>query len=159
AQGYYGLALALFALGLMAKPMLVTLPFVLLLLDYWPFGRITLARSETVAAGRLRQERFLFLLLEKLPFLALSVVSCFVTFLAQRHGGAVSPSISLSARIANALVSYVRYLGKMFWPAKLSVLYPHPGHWPLWEPLACAALLVAIFGAAAMFGRRRPYLI
>src|SRR5262249_15664282 len=68
-------------------------------------------------------------------------------------------SISLTARIANALVSYVRYLGKMFWPVKLSVLYPHPGHWPLWEPLACTALLVVIFGAVALFGRSRPYLL
>jgi len=104
--------LFLFALGLMAKPMLVTLPFVLLLLDYWPLNRLS---RKTIY--------------EKIPFFALSAVSSVVTFLAQRSGGAVAhiDLLPLSMRLANTPVSYVKYIGKMFWPTKLAVLYPYYG--------------------------------
>src|SRR5205085_90296 len=117
----YALTLLFFALGLMSKPMLVTLPFVLLLLDFWPLRRVMDGKWR-VGMARLA--------CEKVPFFILSVASCVVTFLAQKHGGAVSTSISLGARMSNALISYARYLGKFCWPEKLSVLYPHPGHWP-----------------------------
>src|SRR6266850_6413629 len=147
---FYALALILFALGLMSKPMLVTLPFVLLLLDYWPLGRLNNPRPKLKTAIRL--------LLEKVPFLALSLVSSFVTFQVQKHGGAVSVSLSVGQRIANALVSYVRYMGKLFWPENLSVLYPHPGKWPLPEVIACAASLAAITVAVVALARRKPYL-
>ena len=100
---------ALFALGLMSKPTLVTLPFVLLLIDYWPLGR-------WVRGERLR------LIREKLPLLAMSLASGAVTYAAQQRAGAVSPvdELSLGSRIANALTAYVGYVGKMLWPAKLA---------------------------------------
>ena len=150
---FYLLSLALFALGLMSKPMLVTLPFVLLLLDYWPLRRFelsTLNPQPSTPSPFIRRR--------KLPFLALAAASSVITFIVQRKGGAVSTSLSLGARIANALVSYVRYIGKMFWPVDLSILYPHPGHWPAWQVIASAALLLAIFAAVLLLARRRPYL-
>jgi tetratricopeptide (TPR) repeat protein len=145
---FYFLSLLFFALGLMSKPMLVTVPFLLLLLDYWPLRRISL--SVPTAWGRL--------LAEKAPYLALAAVSSSVTFHAQSKGGAVSASLSLGARAANAIVSYARYVRKLFLPYDLSVLYPHPGNWPLLTVLACAALLVAVTVLVFCFVRTRPYL-
>jgi hypothetical protein len=126
---YYGVALLCFALGLMSKPMLVTWPFVMLLLDFWPLGRIAFED------GRWRMEdgkKWGALIREKIPFFALTVASCVLTFFAQRAGGAVQSMehLPLTARIANAVVSYARYLGKTFWPAELSAFYPHPVRWP-----------------------------
>ena len=138
----YAAALVFFALGLMSKPMLVTVPFVLLLLDLWPLRRLN-----SPALPRL--------LLEKIPFFALAVGSCVVTFLVQRKGGAVSASISQGARISNALVSYARYLGKTFWPFDLSVLYPHPGQWAANAVLGSIALLVVITVLIVKFARAR----
>ena len=149
---FYLLALGCFALGLMSKPMLVTLPFVLLLLDYWPLLRFeqTLntqhSKLSSPSSGR------------KLPFFALAALSSAITLIVQRQGGAVSTSLSVGARIANALVSCVRYIGKLLWPENLSVLYPHPGHWPAWQVIASAALLLAVFAAVIPLARRRPYL-
>ncbi|HEV2392730.1 MAG TPA: hypothetical protein VG146_10255 [Verrucomicrobiae bacterium] len=146
----YLLSLALFALGLMSKPMLVTLPFVLLLLDFWPLQR--LQPSLRSVSPRI--------LIEKLPFLALSAISSFVTLRVQQAGGAVATlnALPLSARLANALVSYCRYLGKLFWPADLTVFYPQPANWALWQVAAAAALLLAI-SIAVLFGTRRfPFL-
>ena len=146
----YLLSLLCFALGLMSKPMLVTTPFVLLLLDYWPLGRLKAQGSGL--------KTILRLVWEKVPFFLLSVASSVITFQVQRKGGAVSTVLTIGERVANAVVSYARYIGKMFWPGDLSVLYPHPGHWPLWQVLACAALLAAVSLAVAVCGRRRPYL-
>jgi tetratricopeptide (TPR) repeat protein len=142
---YYALSLLFFTLGLMSKPMLVTLPFVLVLVDYWPLGRL-----RRPALGRL--------VLEKVPFLALSLASSVVTFLAQRKGGAVSTVLPLDARLGNAVISYVRYLGKMLWPANLGVLYTHPGRWPLFEVIAAACFLAFTTGAVVFLARRRPSL-
>jgi protein O-mannosyl-transferase len=150
---FYLLALLCFALGLMSKPMLVTLPFMLLLLDYWPLERFQFGVRSSGFNTLLR------LLWEKLPFFALSAASCVVTFLAQRKGGAVSTSLSVAERLANALVSYVRYISKMFWPEKLSVLYPHPGHWPAWVVVGCAALLLALCVGVILLARTRRYLL
>jgi tetratricopeptide (TPR) repeat protein len=113
----YLLMLLAFALGLMSKPMLVTLPFVLLLLDYWPLARISYERGAIY-----------HLIWEKIPFFVLSAISSFVTFLVQRGGGAVAKiaGLSLKIRIFNALISYVEYIIKMFWPVNLAVFYPHP---------------------------------
>ena len=170
ASRYYALTLLFFALGLMSKPMLVTLPFVLLLLDYWPLNRLSRAIPNSAVKGagpaataqKQTQHRILptllFLLLEKIPFFALSLLSSCITFLVQQKGGAVSTGISLGARIANALISYCRYVGKMFWPENLSVLYPHPGHWPAWEVAVSGGLLLLIFLLVAFQGRKRPYL-
>ena len=160
---WYWAALACFALGLLSKPMLVTLPFVFLLLDFWPLGRASEGGSP-VSAGNTRTDNrprtpSLALVLEKLPFLVLGAGSSVATFLVQRRGGAVSPleSLPLGARIANAFVSYARYLKKTVWPDDLSVLYPHPGHWPAWQVGAAVGLVVAV-SILAFLGRfRRPF--
>jgi tetratricopeptide (TPR) repeat protein len=160
----YLAALVLFALGLMSKPMLVTLPFVLLLLDYWPLRRFELStlnpqpstlRSSVTEDGA----TLLRLVAEKVPFFLLAAASSVITFIVQRKGGAVSTSLSVGARIANALVSYIRYIGKTFWPVDLSILYPHPGRWPAWQVIASAVLLLAIFAAVLWLARKRPYLV
>jgi tetratricopeptide (TPR) repeat protein len=111
-------ALIFFALGLTAKPMLVTLPFVMLLLDYWPLDRI---RNSEFGI-----RNFIKLLLEKLPFLALSAASCVITFLCQHHGGSVASlkNVPLHYRLENVPVAYAGYLLKMIWPAHLAVFYP-----------------------------------
>ena len=147
---WYTLALFCFALGLLSKPMLVTAPFCLLLLDYWPLGRFRLELADgkkAVAA-----------VVEKMPFVVLAGGSSLVTFLVQRRGGAVSTSLSFSARLANALVSYVRYIGKTLWPENLSVLYPHPGHWPTWQVLGSGLLLTGIVVLVVYWARGHPYL-
>jgi tetratricopeptide (TPR) repeat protein len=148
----YLCALVCFALGLLAKPMLVTLPFIMLLLDYWPLGRISKSKSGRPAI-------LLRLTLEKWPFFALSSASCLVTFLAQRHGGLVVSleKVPLEIRLANMPLAYVKYLLKMIWPENLAVLYPLPGKIP---PLAVASASVALVlvTATVWFGhKRRPY--
>lgn len=138
----------LFALGLLAKPMLVTLPFVLLLLDYWP-----LARHKTQGWARLA--------IEKSPLFALSIASSIMTYVAQHHGGATSlmASVPLNYRIANAFISYVEYIVKMFAPVRLAMFYPHPGT-GLSLPLAAGAgiLIVALTAAIFAASRQRPFL-
>jgi Flp pilus assembly protein TadD len=141
----YALVLLAFALGLTAKPMLITLPFVLLLLDWWPLRRFA---SEPVQR----------LVLEKAPLFALSLASAIVTYLAQERGGSVAIELPLDARIANAAVSVPRYLGKLVWPFDLAVLYPHPGRWPAPAVLAGTALLAAGFALAWTQRVRRPWL-
>jgi protein O-mannosyl-transferase len=152
---FYLLSLGLFALGLMSKPMLVTLPFVLLLLDYWPLQRFrpSTLNPQPSTPGRL--------LLEKLPFFFLSAASCAVTFLAQRSGGAVMPAaaLPLSERVANALVSYVRYIGKLLWPADLACFYPRPDRWPDWPVAAAALVLLGITVLLWRWRARHRYLM
>lgn len=143
----YSVALLTFALGLTAKPMLVTLPCVLLLLDLWP-----LRRAELAAPRGWRG-----LVVEKLPFFALSAVSCVLTTLAQSAGGAVKTleDFTLWGRAANALLAYAQYLGKLVWPTKLAVLYPNFGEQPpLGATLLAGALLLALTGAALLALRR-----
>jgi protein O-mannosyl-transferase len=161
---FYLLSLLFFALGLMSKPMLVTTPFVLLLLDYWPLKRMQNAECGMQNAPAQGPVSFIihhssFLILEKLPFFALSVASSVITFRVQRAGGAVSTALTLWERVANAVVSYGRYIRKTFWPDDLSVLYPHPGHWPIWQVLVCTAVLVGVSALVAVSWRRRPYLV
>ena len=145
-------ALAFFAAGLTAKPMLVTLPFVLVLLDAWPLGRVRLdVRPLRALAGAVA---------EKWPFLALAAVSCAVTFLVQRAGGAVGTleNYPLGVRVANGLVAYAGYLRRLFWPVGLAVFYPHPGRSLSVAAVAGAALLFAGLCATAwVLRRRRPY--
>ena len=158
---FFAASLLFFALGLMSKPVLVTLPLVMLLLDWWPLGR--------VASDQWRMTRFRIripqpsslnqLLFEKWPFFVLSSASCVVTFLAQQKGGAVATltRYSLSERTENAFVSYARYLGKMFWPSALTSPYPHPGHWPLWLVWFAMVLFIGLCIAALWLGRRFPF--
>jgi predicted negative regulator of RcsB-dependent stress response len=152
AKGFYGLALLFFALGLMSKPMLVTLPLVLLLLDWWPLNRFA---PSTLNAQRQTISR---MVLEKLPFLLLGVTSAVVTLVVQKGAVQSLVHISLGIRAVNATVSYVRYLHKMLWPVNLAIPYPHPGYWPLWLFCLCAAVLLATSLAAIRFRRQFPFL-
>jgi Tfp pilus assembly protein PilF len=163
---FYILALLFFALGLMSKPMLVTTPFVLLLLDYWPLRRVasgewrvTRANSQTPKLSN-SQTPILPLLLEKLPFFALSAAESALTFFAQRHTGAVASTAAapIETRIFNAIISYGAYVKKMFWPGAMAVYYPFREHPELGE-IAGGVLVLLIGTAVAIgWGRRRPYL-
>jgi Flp pilus assembly protein TadD len=151
---FFVLSLLAFALGLMSKPVLVTLPLVMLLLDWWPLGRRSELGDRSSDSTTLNQ-----LLLEKWPFIALSAISCAVTFMVQQKGGAVAAltKFSLLERTENAFVSYARYLGKMFWPTALATPYPHPGHWPLWLVLSAVVLFAALCVAAVWWGQKFPF--
>jgi tetratricopeptide (TPR) repeat protein len=158
--GRYVPVLLFFGLGLMAKPMLVALPFVLLLLDYWPLARFQIGPPSRNDSDAPRGPSVPRVVLEKVPLFVVAMASSIVTFLAQQSGGtlgsfAVYP---LDVRIANALVAYVGYLGKMIWPFQLAVLYPHPGTLPMWQVAMAASLLIAITLLAIRFLRERPYL-
>ena len=163
----YALALVFFVLGLMSKPMLVTWPFVMLLLDFWPLGRLRTAESKhspqpsTAWRGEAERRRLTPLLLEKLPFLALATAASVVTFVVQKHAGAVvsAENLSFGARGANALISYCRYLGKLFWPTKLAVFYPLPDHWPVETVLLAGAQVVGLSILFWVQRRRRPMLL
>jgi Tfp pilus assembly protein PilF len=148
ASARYGLVVLLFALGLMCKPMLVTLPFVLLLLDFWPLKRFN------QPGGRLVPWR---LIVEKLPLFGLCVAVCMVTLFAQKRE---MQSLSLALRIGNALFSYVAYLGRMFYPVNLSVFYPYPDNGlPLWEIVLAAMLLAGISLGVFLWRRKHPCLL
>ncbi len=153
--------LLFFLLSLMSKPMLVTLPFVLLLLDYWPLER---CRSGVKAPAGLQlspAKSKTALVLEKIPLLGLSAASCVVTVYAQLAGGAVGSSVvySLYARLSNALVAYVSYIRQMIWPAKLAVIYPHPGNWPAWQVMISLAVLAGVTGLTIRYVKSKPWLI
>lgn len=155
----YLLVAFFFALGLMAKPMLVTLPCVLLLLDYWPlcrFGFHSLGNDANFA----RRSTFSRLVAEKIPLFLLSLLSSFLTWWAQQAFMRSTSEIPLALRAENAIVSYVRYLRQLLWPADLAPFYPHPqATLPLLLVIAAAVLLVAISAVVLCYGRKRPYLI
>ncbi|HWR97253.1 MAG TPA: tetratricopeptide repeat protein [Candidatus Methanoperedens sp.] len=157
AAARYAAVLTCFALGLMAKPMVVTLPCVLLLLDYWPLGRLRPPRSGVAAAGI----PFSRLLLEKTPLLLLSAASSVVTLLAQRGDAAVrsTDQYTSAIRAGNALLSYVQYLRLTLWPTGLIPYYPHPGPIPAPQLIGAAALLLALSAIAVLVARSRPYLL
>jgi len=153
ARRYFPVALA-FALGLLCKSMLVTLPFVLLLLDYWPLGRW--------AAATATQTRRAFpwpLLIEKIPLLLLSATSAGIQILAARDMMTPVEALPLPARLGGALVSYVAYLEKFVWPVNLAVFYPSPGTWPLAQVLPAAALLLGLSILAVVLRRKHPYVL
>jgi protein O-mannosyl-transferase len=163
---FYLLSLFCFALGLMSKPMLVTWPCVMLLLDYWPLKRNAEWGMRNVEPGARGQGQggtlaWRKLVGEKAPFFALAVAGSVVTFVVQQHGGAVAAGekLPLGRRGGNALVSYCRYLGKLFWPAGLAVYYPHPGHWPLGKVLLGGGLLLGISVLLVVGRRREPFLL
>jgi len=145
----------LFVLGLMSKPMVITLPFVLLLLDYWPLGRIRGGRADATAAPLSK------LVVEKLPLIALSAASAVITMQAQRAGGAMrsTAQFSLAVRLENAVMAYAMYLWKMIWPSHLSPIYPHPGDSLAgWQVGTSALVLLAVTAVALKF-RARRYLL
>ena len=154
----YAAVVFFFALALLAKPMAVTLPLVLVILDYWPLERMPVPFSIGDAQIRMRAGK---LLVEKIPLLAMSIASSWVTVVAQHRGEAMTSTIALAMqqRIGNAIVSYAKYIGKMFWPSGLSYYYPHPGNrLAMWEILAAAGLLLAITAAVWRY-RDRRYLV
>ena len=162
ASRFYVLSLLFFALGLMSKPMLVTLPFVLLLLDYWPLGRFRLATAKSPLPATAQRSTLTRLAVEKIPFFALSALSCVLTFLVQRACGAMTPlaKTPFELRVANALVAYARYLGKTFWPAKLAVFYPY-SHLSVdsWQVMGAALLLLIATVAIVLAARKQPCLL
>jgi tetratricopeptide (TPR) repeat protein len=166
--GRYLLAMLLFALGLMAKPMLVTLPFLLLLADYWPLNRFD---PQTVKASGRRHRKaahshdnrtILYrIIIEKVPFLVLAVVSSVITFIVQRGGGGMAKIdvLPFGDRVANAFLSYARYIGKMFLPEDLAVFYPFDaGATHSWQVAVCVLLLLVVTILVIRFGRDRKYL-
>jgi len=166
----YLVTITIFAIGLLTKPMLVTLPFVFLLLDYWPLNRFTAEFAETAekknkinsacsATSAVSSAKRL--IVEKIPFFALSVVSSVITFLVQRSGGAMVDidALALKGRVANAFLSYATYIGKMFWPQNLAVFY----HFDVRtiqsrRIMLCALLLLVISIFVIRFGRTKKYL-
>jgi len=164
----YLTVLFVFALGLLAKPMLVTLPFVFLLLDYWPLKRLRMGlvtagpaikTQHTAKSINYRWLNFR-LVLEKLPLLALSLVAAYLSSASLQLSGSIKAldDVPMMLRIANALVSYVKYIGKMIWPHNLAVFYPYPESVPLWQTFGALMLLIGITVLVVWSFRRQPYL-
>jgi len=159
----YLLIILFFGLGLMAKPMLVTWPFVLLLLDFWPLKRFHFKEDKLQSNGNSRfgWQQLFILFLEKIPLFILSAVSSVVTFTVQRSGGGVKSMefLSLKARVSNTFASYVKYIVKTVWPHSFAVFYPHPGDTlPLWQ-IYGSILLIAIVTVFAMYALKQyPYM-
>ncbi|HEY2330018.1 MAG TPA: tetratricopeptide repeat protein, partial [Verrucomicrobiae bacterium] len=145
----YALALLFCACALLSKPMAVTLPFTLLLVDFWPLGRI---QNE-----KLKNKNWGVLLLDKIPFFVLSFALCAVTFLAQRGAGAVSP-VEWSSRLGNVPVAYARYISKTLWPTDLAIVYPYVYHWPTLAIAGSLLMLVFFSALAVVLIRRKPWL-
>jgi len=145
----YLLVLLFFGMGLLAKPMLVTLPFVLFLMDYWPLRRFSPRKSQTW-----------HLIREKIPLFVLAAASCAVTYIVQQKTGAMEfgRDIPLISRMVNALVVYILYIAKTIYPCPLSVFYPYSTEIPLWEPLLCLVLLICFSLIIVRMTRRAPYL-
>ena len=159
----YLLLLLLFALGLMSKPMLVTVPFVLLLLDYWPLGRITHARSpralERQPASRSQWRVIRRLVAEKVPLFVLSALSSAATFVAQLRTAGKMEQLPFAWRLSNTAVSYVAYICQMFWPVRLAAFYPHPNdQLRLWQVVLAIAFLIAVTLLTIHWRKERPYI-
>ena len=170
--GRYAVMWILFACGLMSKPMLVTLPFVLLLLDYWPLNRVTNQRLEVGSRGsgvssQLPSQSYRepgwslvgHLILEKVPLLALCVVSSVATFLAQGNAIVSISRLPFWWRLNNAFLSYVVYVRQMLWPFRLAPFYTYPQTFPAWEVAASILLLIGLTAAAIALRRGHPYLV
>ena len=162
------LAVALvFVLGLMSKPMLVTLPFVLLLLDYWPLERFRARTSETGGQKSKAssqpfavRDRLLKLVVEKLPLIALSAVSSVITLVAQKGAVGFTEQLPIITRINNAIVSYIAYIWQMFWPRNLAVFYPHPeNRTPVLEIILALGILLVITAMAFALRKKKPYFV
>jgi tetratricopeptide (TPR) repeat protein len=154
----YAAVAALFALGLMAKPMVITLPFVLILLDYWPLGRI---QGSPEFAMPVPQKAMSGLLIEKVPLLLLSPASALITMRAQQAGGSIRSMLQISpgVRIENALVAYILYLWKMVWPTRLAPLYPHPGDSLAASQIALSLAVLMSISAIVLKFRSKRYLL
>jgi len=155
----YALFTLLFTLGLMAKPMLVTFPFVLLLMDYWPLGRLRKDIPDPDGANFSPKLSLLNLILEKVPLVCISISSMIITYLAQKKGGALSAHTSLMVNAGQALVSYVNYVLKMLWPSKLAAFYPYPPEGTSMWQIVMATVGILIVSVLVLRVRKRlPYL-
>ena len=171
----YILALVFFAFGLMSKPMLVTWPLVMLLLDWWPLQRVSSFKFSVSSSGTaspstlnllarrsgVETAQLSTLVFEKLPFFVLAAVMSVVTFIVQQRSGVMGliENLPLGARAENALISYCRYLGKLFWPEDLAVFYPYSRHWPMGEVLLAGVLLLSITVLCIVVRRRYPFML
>lgn len=158
---WYALALLLFLCGLASKPMVITLPFVLLLLDYWPLQRVSQTPFHQ-SSSSVSERSWPRLVLEKLPFFLLSAASAVVTIFAQKSGGAMKPlaEMPFGVRVENAICAYAEYFLKVLWPSSMAVHYPHPGNTiALWKLLAAAAFLIVISAFVWRTASGRPYLL
>jgi len=155
---FYLLTLSSFVVGLMTKPMLVTLPLVMFLLDYWPLKRVNYQRAQD---GSTFISPLFSLVKEKLPFLFFSALSAIITVYAQNKGGALKSfeTSSLSLRIENAVIAYARYIAKAIWPQDLAILYPFPSSLPIWQALISCLALIFISLVIIRYRRRYPYLL
>ena len=154
----YLLVAVFFALGLMAKPQVITLPFVLLLWDYWPLQRISFGATAVVeGTGGIPQKPLTSLIWEKVPLLFLCAISALMTIRAQAGGGATS-AFARTLRVENAIVSYVRYIGKALWPTNLALFYPYKLNGYAWWQVAGAFVLLVAITALVAVARRRRYL-
>src|SRR6266513_311405 len=160
--GRYLIVLMIFALGLMSKPMLVTVPFVFLLLDHWPLRRFDKVERFKPGSGITRSlnQRPSFLFLEKTPLLVLSGLSCLVTIWAQDQATGSLEQLPFTWRLSNALVSYIEYARQTFWPARLAVFYPYPNN-PLsiWKVTLASAFLLTVSAIAIFLRKKRPYVL
>jgi tetratricopeptide (TPR) repeat protein len=154
--GRYLLVVLAFVLALAAKPMVVTLPAVLLLLDYWPLRRWQIGDAVPTKYARASLG---WLIVEKLPLFALVAATVPLTLRAQEGVIRTLDQLSFPVRAENALVAYAEYLGMTVWPVNLAIFYPYPGALPLWQPVAAGLLLVALTAGVLWAGRRRPYLV
>jgi tetratricopeptide (TPR) repeat protein len=158
----YLVVVVLFVAGLMSKPMLVTAPVILLLLDYWPLRRFeqlssTTGKTQDLSSNQRRIIRRLFL--EKVPLLILSAGACIITFVLQKRATGAIPPLPFLWRVQNAFASYVIYIWKTLWPTRLAVFYPHPNDTlALWEVILAIGFLLAVTVVAILFRRERPYL-
>jgi tetratricopeptide (TPR) repeat protein len=163
----YLAVLLFFTLGLMAKSMIITLPFILLLLDYWPLSRFQFKnqiQKDTSFCNPNRmisQKPFSHLILEKVPLLILSIIFVILTFIAESHVDALPDleSFPLKTRIANAIISYVSYIGKMFFPKGLSVIYLHPLIFPIWKILISCIILICISIFVIYLAKSHPFFL
>jgi FOG: TPR repeat len=154
----------LFAAGLMSKPMLVSAPIILLLLDYWPLRRFeqssAISGKTKVSASDKQRRKIRRIYLEKIPLFVLSAAACILTFVLQKRTAGAIPPLPFLWRVQNVFVSYVIYVWKTLWPARLAVFYPHPNDTlALWQVIFAILLLLAITAAVIVFRKQRPYLL
>lgn len=163
----YGLTWVTFIIGLMVKPMLVTLPFVFLLLDYWPLRRLVFHRRRRSAdrdpqkeGPNKRQLSLLQAVMEKVPFLLFSGLSVWISIVSTQQMGIVvaGETVPMTMRFANAVVSYFSYLAKIFWPHNLAIFYPFPKALPMWQVAGCGVLMLAFSAFVLLKSRAKPYL-
>jgi protein O-mannosyl-transferase len=162
----YLLVLLAFILGLMSKPMIITLPFVLILLDYWPLNRLQFCYSSlnpqsTAFLTRDKEIQKISLMnsvIEKIPLLILSLSSFIIVYFAERQLGAIIDSIPFAVRISNAIVSYIKYIWKLIYPVNLTCFYPYPGMPEWWLIAGCGFIIIAISISAFKYSKQSPYL-